>query len=161
MNRESSRSHSVFTCVIESQWEKDSAINLRFARLNLVDLAGSERQYLSHKLVELFALSISKTILLFFILNRQKTSGAEGERLKEAANINKSLSTLGYSSFDDDLLDYFVYLFQLWTFVLGLSSSMLHILFGSHVIMLLVDVAQGKQRHVPYRDSRLTFLLQV
>lgn len=26
---------------------------------------------------------------------RQKTSGAEGERLKEAANINKSLSTLG------------------------------------------------------------------
>lgn len=45
--------------------------------------------------------------------------------------------------------------------MLGLSSSMLHILFGSHVIMLLVDVAQGKQRHVPYRDSRLTFLLQV
>ncbi|KAJ4963751.1 hypothetical protein NE237_023690 [Protea cynaroides] len=97
MNRESSRSHSVFTCVIESTWEKDSTNNLRYARLNLVDLAGSERQ---------------------------KTSGAEGERLKEAANINKSLSTLG------------------------------------HVIMLLVDVAHGKQRHVPYRDSRLTFLLQ-
>ncbi|KAK6241009.1 hypothetical protein SCA6_006398 [Theobroma cacao] len=68
MNRESSRSHSVFTCVIESRWEKDSTTNLRFARLNLVDLAGSERQ---------------------------KTSGAEGERLKEAASINKSLSTLG------------------------------------------------------------------
>ncbi|KAK9077288.1 hypothetical protein SSX86_005625 [Deinandra increscens subsp. villosa] len=68
MNRESSRSHCVFTCVIESRWEKDSTSNLRFARLNLVDLAGSERQ---------------------------KTSGAEGERLKEAANINKSLSTLG------------------------------------------------------------------
>ncbi|KAK8700127.1 hypothetical protein V6N13_018531 [Hibiscus sabdariffa] len=68
MNRESSRSHSVFTCIIESRWEKDSATNLRFARLNLVDLAGSERQ---------------------------KTSGAEGERLKEAASINKSLSTLG------------------------------------------------------------------
>ncbi|KAI3978944.1 hypothetical protein MKX01_016119 [Papaver californicum] len=97
MNRESSRSHSVFTCVIESRWEKDSTTNLRFARLNLVDLAGSERQ---------------------------KTSGAEGERLKEAASINKSLSTLG------------------------------------HVIMVLVDVAQGKQRHIPYRDSRLTFLLQ-
>lgn len=43
MNRESSRSHSVFTCIIESRWEKDSASNLRFARLNLVDLAGSER----------------------------------------------------------------------------------------------------------------------
>ncbi|XP_020525578.1 kinesin-like protein KIN-12F isoform X2 [Amborella trichopoda] len=97
MNRESSRSHSVFTCVIESRWEKDSMTNYRYGRLNLVDLAGSERQ---------------------------KTSGAEGERLKEAANINKSLSTLG------------------------------------HVIMALVDVAHGKQRHVPYRDSRLTFLLQ-
>ncbi|GER50419.1 kinesin motor family protein [Striga asiatica] len=97
MNRESSRSHSVFTCVIESRWEKDSTTNFRFARLNLVDLAGSERQ---------------------------KSSGAEGERLKEAANINKSLSTLG------------------------------------HVIMVLVDVANGKPRHIPYRDSRLTFLLQ-
>ncbi|KAK2665172.1 hypothetical protein Ddye_003746 [Dipteronia dyeriana] len=97
MNRESSRSHSVFTCVIESRWEKDSTTNLRFARLNLVDLAGSERQ---------------------------KTSGAEGERLKEAASINKSLSTLG------------------------------------HVIMILVDLAHGKPKHVPYRDSRLTFLLQ-
>ncbi|KAG9137063.1 hypothetical protein Leryth_019009 [Lithospermum erythrorhizon] len=43
MNRESSRSHSVFTCVIESKWEKDSTSNFRFARLNLVDLAGSER----------------------------------------------------------------------------------------------------------------------
>ncbi|VVA94014.1 unnamed protein product [Arabis nemorensis] len=97
MNRESSRSHSVFTCVIESRWEKDSTTNMRFARLNLVDLAGSERQ---------------------------KTSGAEGDRLKEAASINKSLSTLG------------------------------------HVIMVLVDVANGKPRHIPYRDSRLTFLLQ-
>uniref|UniRef100_A0A804N4S7 Kinesin motor domain-containing protein n=1 Tax=Zea mays TaxID=4577 RepID=A0A804N4S7_MAIZE len=97
MNRESSRSHSVFTCIIESRWEKDSASNLRFARLNLVDLAGSERQ---------------------------RTSGAEGERLKEAVNINKSLSTLGL------------------------------------VIMSLVDLAHGKQRHIPYRDSRLTFLLQ-
>ena len=27
--------------------------------------------------------------------------------------------------------------------------------------MNLVDVANGKNRHVPYRDSRLTFLLQV
>ncbi|CAK7326258.1 unnamed protein product [Dovyalis caffra] len=97
MNSESSRSHSVFTCVIESWWEKDSMNHFRFARLNLVDLSGSERQ---------------------------KSSGAEGDRLKEAANINKSLSTLGL------------------------------------VIMSLVDLAHGKHRHVPYRDSRLTFLLQ-
>ncbi|KAG6731459.1 hypothetical protein I3842_01G130000 [Carya illinoinensis] len=97
MNSESSRSHSVFTCIVESSWEKDSMTHFRFARLNLVDLAGSERQ---------------------------KSSGAEGDRLKEAANINKSLSTLGL------------------------------------VIMSLVDLAHGKHRHVPYRDSRLTFLLQ-
>ena len=31
----------------------------------------------------------------------------------------------------------------------------------SFVIMSLVDLAHGKHRHVPYRDSRLTFLLQV
>lgn len=29
------------------------------------------------------------------------------------------------------------------------------------VIMTLVDIANGKHRHVPYRDSRLTFLRQV
>ena len=29
------------------------------------------------------------------------------------------------------------------------------------VIMSLVHVAQGRRRHVPYRDSRLTYLLQV
>ncbi|CAK9215584.1 unnamed protein product, partial [Sphagnum troendelagicum] len=95
MNAESSRSHSVFACTIESR--QNALINMRFGRLNLVDLAGSERQ---------------------------KISGAEGERLKEAANINKSLSTLGL------------------------------------VIMVLIDVANGKQRHVPYRDSKLTYLLQ-
>ncbi|KAI3505973.1 hypothetical protein L1887_28326 [Cichorium endivia] len=96
MNSESSRSHSVFTCIVESRWEKDSMTHLRFGRLNLVDLAGSERQ---------------------------RSCGA-GERVKEASYINKSLSTLGL------------------------------------VIMSLVDVAHGKHRHVPYRDSRLTFLLQ-
>ncbi|KAI3991317.1 hypothetical protein MKX01_034636 [Papaver californicum] len=97
MNHASSRSHSVFTCIIESKWEIRGVTHHRFARLNLVDLAGSERQ---------------------------KSSGAEGERLKEATNINKSLSTLGL------------------------------------VIMNLVNVSNGKSLHVPYRDSKLTFLLQ-
>ncbi|KAL1298878.1 hypothetical protein HN51_043160 [Arachis hypogaea] len=97
MNHASSRSHSVFTCNIESQWESQGVTLFRFARLNLVDLAGSERQ---------------------------KSSGAEGERLKEATNINKSLSTLGL------------------------------------VIMNLVSISNGKSLHVPYRDSKLTFLLQ-
>ncbi|XP_050370950.1 kinesin-like protein KIN-12E [Argentina anserina] len=97
MNRASSRSHSVFTCIIESNRECQGVTHHRFARLNLVDLAGSERQ---------------------------KSSGAEGERLKEATNINKSLSTLGL------------------------------------VIMNLVNMSNGKSLHVPYRDSKLTFLLQ-
>jgi len=56
---------------------------------------------------------------------RQKASGAAGDRLREASSINKSLSTLG------------------------------------HVIMSLVDMQRGTHRHVPYRDSRLTYLLQV
>ena len=30
-----------------------------------------------------------------------------------------------------------------------------------NVIMALVDIAHGKSRHVPYRDSKLSFLLKV
>lgn len=33
-------------------------------------------------------------------------------------------------------------------------------LFAGHVIASLVDLQSGRSRHVPYRDSRLTFLLQ-
>jgi kinesin family protein 3/17 len=69
--------------------------HIRKGKLNLVDLAGSERQ--------------SKT-------------KASGDRLKEANNINLSLSALG------------------------------------NVISALVD---GKSKHIPYRDSKLTRLLQV
>lgn len=69
MNEKSSRSHSVFTCTLESKTTDDyGSTHLRFSRLHLVDLAGSERQ---------------------------KSSGAQGERLREASSINKSLSTLG------------------------------------------------------------------
>ena len=49
---------------------------------------------------------------------------AMGERLKEANNINKSLTVLG------------------------------------QVINCLVENAQGKSRHIPYRDSKLTFILK-
>ncbi|CAN0180300.1 unnamed protein product [Discosporangium mesarthrocarpum] len=69
MNRESSRSHAVFTLVIEgTEVEETGLTRMRSARFNLVDLAGSERQ---------------------------KDTQASGERLKEASSINKSLSTLG------------------------------------------------------------------
>ena len=69
MNRDSSRSHSIFAIVIERSEKGSDGINhIRAGKLNLVDLAGSERQ--------------SKT-------------GSTGDRLKEATNINKSLLTLG------------------------------------------------------------------
>ncbi|CAD8199987.1 unnamed protein product [Paramecium pentaurelia] len=69
MNKESSRSHCIFTVYIECSIT-DSKGNERITagKLNLVDLAGSERQ--------------SKT-------------QATGDRLKEATKINLSLSALG------------------------------------------------------------------
>jgi len=66
MNQTSSRSHSIFTIVIECA--ESSGDHIRVGKLNLVDLAGSERQ--------------SKT-------------GATGDRLKEATKINLSLTALG------------------------------------------------------------------
>lgn len=95
MNKSSSRSHSIFTIVIECAHSDERGDHIRVGQLNLVDLAGSERQ--------------GKT-------------GAAGDRLKEATAINLSLSALG------------------------------------NVISALVD---GKSQHIPYRDSKLTRLLQV
>uniref|UniRef100_A0A8C0J364 Kinesin family member 15 n=1 Tax=Chelonoidis abingdonii TaxID=106734 RepID=A0A8C0J364_CHEAB len=97
MNRESSRSHAVFTITVDSMEKNSEVVNIRSSQLNLVDLAGSERQ---------------------------KDTHTEGVRLKEAGNINRSLSCLG------------------------------------QVITALVDVGNGKQRHICYRDSKLTFLLR-
>ncbi|KAG5186169.1 kinesin family member 17 [Tribonema minus] len=69
MNQTSSRSHSIFTIVIEMNDVDDNGKDhIRVGKLNLVDLAGSERQ--------------SKT-------------GASGDRLKEGCKINLSLSALG------------------------------------------------------------------
>ncbi|MEQ2310060.1 Kinesin-like protein kif3b [Ameca splendens] len=95
MNEHSSRSHALFLITVEcSQPGPDGRKHIRVGRLNLVDLAGSERQ--------------AKT-------------GVQGDRLKEAAKINLSLSALG------------------------------------NVISALAD---GRSGHVPYRDSKLTRLLQ-
>jgi hypothetical protein len=94
MNKDSSRSHSIFTIRVESEFTDANGERFTAGKLNLVDLAGSERQ--------------SKT-------------KAEGDRLKEATKINLSLSALG------------------------------------NVISALVD---GKSSHIPYRDSKLTRLLQ-
>ncbi|XP_056299309.1 kinesin-like protein KIF1C isoform X1 [Pseudoliparis swirei] len=70
MNEMSSRSHAVFTIVF-TQRRHDQLTGLdteKVSKISLVDLAGSERA---------------------------DSSGAKGTRLKEGANINKSLTTLG------------------------------------------------------------------
>lgn len=92
MNARSSRSHTIFTLSICVKNLLDQSS--RLGKLNFVDLAGSER--------------VSKT-------------GAEGLRLKELKNINKSLNAL------------------------------------TSVINSLTD---PKSQHTPYRDSKLTKLLQ-
>ena len=92
MNEGSSRSHSLFLMTVTENNVKD--YSAKTGKLYLIDLAGSEK--------------VGKT-------------GAEGKRLDEAKNINKSLSTLG------------------------------------QVIYALTD---GKSTHVPYRDSKLTRVLQ-
>lgn len=97
MNRESSRSHAVFTLTIQSKVLRNGTFHLRESKLNMVDLAGSERQ---------------------------RDTKSDNARLKEAANINKSLLCLG------------------------------------GVINALSEIANGTQRHVHYRDSKLTFLLR-
>lgn len=99
MNERSSRSHTIFTVIIESRLRADlkstdDGVAVCVSTLSLVDLAGSER--VSH-------------------------TGAEGVRLKEGGHINKSLLTLGT------------------------------------VINKLTEGATG---HIPYRDSKLTRILQ-
>lgn len=91
MNEHSSRSHMLLYIIVRTT---NKQTNMQgYGKLSLIDLAGSER------------------------LDK---SGAEGQRLKEAVAINKSLSALG------DVIS-------------GLAQS---------------------SKHVPFRNSVLTFLLQ-
>nr|XP_034968217.1 centromere-associated protein E isoform X1 [Zootoca vivipara] len=71
MNERSSRSHAIFRMIIESKEKTDSSSYdgaVMVSHLNFVDLAGSERA---------------------------SQTGAEGIRLKEGCNINRSLFILG------------------------------------------------------------------
>jgi len=101
MNAESSRSHSIFTLKIHQREAVEAAGGKEikiFSKINLVDLAGSERS--------------SKT-------------NATGARLKEGANINKSLTTL-----------------------------------GTVINTLAKNAGAKKKDFVPYRNSKLTRVLQ-
>lgn len=45
MNRESSRSHAVFTATVEVATQEASGLtNVRYSRINLVDLAGEQKR---------------------------------------------------------------------------------------------------------------------
>ncbi|XP_016079111.1 PREDICTED: centromere-associated protein E isoform X1 [Miniopterus natalensis] len=70
MNQRSSRSHTIFRMILESREKGEPSCegSVKVSHLNLVDLAGSERA---------------------------AQTGAEGVRLKEGCNINRSLFILG------------------------------------------------------------------
>uniref|UniRef100_A0A4W3I2H4 plus-end-directed kinesin ATPase n=1 Tax=Callorhinchus milii TaxID=7868 RepID=A0A4W3I2H4_CALMI len=70
MNETSSRSHAVFNIIFTQKTDDSNADTSteKVSKISLVDLAGSERA---------------------------DSTGAKGTRLKEGANINKSLTTLG------------------------------------------------------------------
>lgn len=107
LNSESSRSHAVFVIHLETtltsgtKGSDDFQVARRFSSLYLVDLAGSERQ---------------------------RQSQTKGQSLKEAGNINKSLSQLGQT-------------------IKSLAEN-------------AESGGKGGGAFVPYRNSKLTFLLK-
>uniref|UniRef100_A0A8C6SEU0 Kinesin motor domain-containing protein n=1 Tax=Neogobius melanostomus TaxID=47308 RepID=A0A8C6SEU0_9GOBI len=103
MNDTSSRSHAIFTIRFTRAWFEDSLPCETVSKIHLVDLAGSERA---------------------------DATRATGARLKEGANINKSLVTLGC-----------------------VISTL--VLFQN-----IVTTKRKKQLFIPYRDSVLTWLLK-
>ncbi|KAI9310444.1 hypothetical protein BX666DRAFT_1869635 [Dichotomocladium elegans] len=109
MNETSSRSHAVFMIFL-TQKRLDLVTNTtseKVARISLVDLAGSERA---------------------------NSTGATGTRLKEGANINKSLTTLG-------------------KVIAGLAEA-------SNQEANKRLSKKPKESFIPYRDSVLTWLLK-
>ncbi|XP_060886553.1 kinesin-like protein KIF1A isoform X7 [Labrus mixtus] len=108
MNETSSRSHAVFNIIFTQKRldaETDNTTE-KVSKISLVDLAGSERA---------------------------DSTGAKGTRLKEGANINKSLTTLG-----------------------KVISALAEVDSGSNKNKKKKKV----ESHIPYRDSVLTWLLR-
>ncbi|KAF8934782.1 hypothetical protein EDD21DRAFT_213248 [Dissophora ornata] len=109
MNETSSRSHAVFTVLLtQKRYDIETKLETeKVSRICLVDLAGSERA---------------------------NSTGATGARLKEGANINKSLTTLG-------------------KVISALADA-------SSTPVLKKGAKKAPEVFVPYRDSVLTWLLK-
>ena len=138
MNKNSSRSHTIFRMVVESRSRGDepgapAAADsplpppefggaIRVSTLTLVDLAGSER--------------IAKT-------------GAEGQRAKEGAAINRSLLTLG--TVINKLSE--------GTQAAG-EAQFLPVAAAPATPSHPPPPSQPPGGHIPYRDSKLTRILQ-
>lgn len=69
MNRESSRSHAVFSMTLESKESINEVVNIRTSQLNLVDLAGSERQKDTHTEGSRLKVTICQTLQLMTVEN--------------------------------------------------------------------------------------------
>lgn len=123
MNETSSRSHAVFT-IFFTQQKHDAVTDLvaeKVSKISLVDLAGSERA---------------------------DSTGAKGTRLKEGANINKSLTTLG----------------KVISALAEAVSNKLPISLHLINFFFLQSISKAKKSkkvdHIPFRDSVLTWLLR-
>jgi kinesin family protein 1 len=126
MNETSSRSHSVFTLIL-TQKRYDEATDLnteRVSKISLVDLAGSERA---------------------------NSTGAQGARLKEGANINKSLTTLG---------KVISALAEVSNGSMMQSATSMSNLKKTSASNTPVNLNKKKAEFIPYRDSVLTWLLK-
>lgn len=123
MNNKSSRSHAIFTLVFKQTTiagDLSSATDT-VSKINLVDLAGSERV---------------------------SASGVKGKHLTEAANINRSLHTLGRV------------INALSRASSKKATSTFTPLKESSVLSYLTPTKVEKEPVIPYRDSTLTWLLK-
>jgi len=117
------------------QENTNGAWNVRSSQLNLVDLAGSERQRDTH------TIGVRLKVQLFWFV----------------VPILKNLYILYISTIYKHTSNKCMHgWFEQEAGSINKSLSAL-----GNVIMALVDIAHGKTRHVPYRDSKLTFLLRV
>lgn len=153
MNRESSRSHAVFTMTLESKETAKEVVNIRTSQLNLVDLAGSERQRDTHT-----EGSRLKVMLQHYCPLTERTFTP----LHTTKPLEGYIPTCMCYCVLCTLICYIVIIPLTYLLLFQEASSINRSLMClGQVIMALVDVSNGKSRHICYRDSKLTFLLRV